>query len=141
MNQIKLPNRADVTINLHKFVADSSHLHIGIDEFAECNNIVLQDVYYKDGIIKGTYIKPDTLQYYDDHVDKSVYKTYVSWYINSGDIKKLKFDRTDCDKQTAHAILVEDGRLQDVGEIQTKSCFISSRVGYLSSGMVYMGYV
>ncbi len=50
MNQIKLPNRADVTIDLHKFVADSSHLHIGIDEFAECNNIVLQDVYYKDEI-------------------------------------------------------------------------------------------
>ena len=141
MNQIKLPNKTEVIIDLNKFVKDSSHLHININEFADCNNIVLHDVVYKDGIIEGTYIKPETLKYYDDHVDKSVYKTYVSWYINSGDIKKLKFDRTDCDKQTAHAILVEDGKLQDVGEIQTKSCFISSRVGYLSSGMVYMGYV
>ena len=141
MNQIKLPNRAEVTIDLHKFVADSSHLHIGIEEFSDCNNIVLHDAVYKDGIIKGTYIKPDVLQYYDDHVDKSVYETYVSWYINSGDVRKLNFNKTDCDKQTDYAILVEDGKIRDIGEIKTKSCFISSRVGYLSSGMVYMGYV
>lgn len=141
MNQNKLPNKAEVTIDLNKFVADSSHLHIGIKEFADCNNIVLHDAVYKDGIIKGTYIKSERLKYYDDHVDKSVYKTYVSWYMNSGDAKKLNFNKTDYDKQTNHAILVEDGRLQDVSEIQTKSCFISSRVGFQTLGMVYMGYV
>lgn len=141
MNQLKLPNKAEVIIDLNKFVKDSSHLHIDVEEFADCNNIVLYNATYKDGIIEGTYIKPETLKYYDDHVDKNVYKTYVSWYINSGDVKKLNFDKTNDEKQTSHVILVEDGVITQTTEIKTNSCFISSRVGYLSSGMVYMGYV
>lgn len=141
MNQIKLPNKAEVRIDLNKFIEDSSHLHVDIDEFADCTNIVLHDVTYKDGIIEGTYIKPETLKYYDENVDKNVYKTYVSWYINSGDIQKLNINKTDCEKQTDHIILVDGGVILNTIEIQTKSCFISSRVGYNSSGMVYMGYV
>ena len=49
-------------------------------EFKEISNIFLHDVTIDvNGTITGTYIKPDSLIYYENNVDKERYPTYISW--------------------------------------------------------------
>ena len=101
-------------------------------EFKEISNIFLHDVTIDvNGTITGTYIKPDSLIYYENNVDKERYPTYISWRIYSEDKGRL-FNEPVLDYVNS-AWLMVDGYVSpefDKKETRYKKVFFQIRRGF-----------
>lgn len=60
-----------------------------VEAFGDISSIILHDIVADKGVITGTYKKPKHLIYYDEHVDKKEYKSYIDWCIFCKDAHKL----------------------------------------------------
>lgn len=77
-------------------------------EFVETSNILLHDVIIDEyGTISGTYIKPESLNYYENNINKEIYPTYFEWCAFSDDREKLFND--DENIFISSEVLMNDG--------------------------------
>ena len=101
-------------------------------EFKETSNILLHDVTIdENGTITGTYIKPDSLKYYENNVDKEAYPTFFEWSAFSDERERL-FDESQLEYVNS-AWLMVDGYVSpefDNKETRYKKAFFQIRRGF-----------
>lgn len=110
-----LPNEANVTLeftsiddNFKVKFNDSEH------EIIELASIFLHDVEIDEfGNIHGKYIKPESLRYYEEHVDKDNYPTYFDWSVFSTELEELFEDEPYKYKLISDEPLMQSGLLAD----------------------------